>query len=167
MLFPSHLYYNKNLPENKYFNIINYYHANFIKKLSDGLPRYFDAVDRKNAKKTICKKEEGIKRKFIFFNSQVIKFLIIDIDDKNTFPKMIDIFYFLADYNLIPSWILETNKGYHLGYILKKAIPYSNQKAVEFAKDTLKKLSMLLGGDPFALRLRGRFRNPLMHNRFV
>lgn len=166
MLFPLHLYYNKKIEINKYFNIINYYHSNFIKKLSDGLPAYFDAVDRKNAKKEIIKKEEGIKKKFIFFNSKVIKFLIIDIDNKREFKKMIDIFEFLNDYNLIPSWILETNKGFHVAFILKKAIPYENEKAVEFARDTLKKLSLLLGGDPFALRLKGRFRNPLMHNTF-
>jgi hypothetical protein len=123
-------------------------------------------VDRKNGKKEILPKEEGIKKRFIFFNSKVIKFLIIDIDQKNTFKNMMDIFYFLNDYNIIPSWILETNKGYHVGFVLKNAIPYENEKAVTFAKDTIKKLSLLLEGDPFALRLKGRFRNPLIHNTF-
>ena len=165
-MFPSKLYYNKKHNKNKHFNIINYYHYNFIKIFSNGLPEYFDAVDRKNAKKSIIKKEQGLLKKFIFFNSKVIKFLIVDIDDKNTFENMFQIYEFLADYNIIPTYILTTDKGYHVGYMLKNAIPYNNTKAVNFAKDTLKKLSMLLGGDSNALRLKGRFRNPLLHNTF-
>ena len=134
--------------------------------LSHGLPEYFDAVDRKNAKKSVVSKERGLLKKFIFFNSKVIKYLVIDIDDRNTFGNKYEIFEFLADYNIVPTWILETDKGYHIGYILKNAIPFNNIKAVEYAKDTLKKLSLLLGGDSNALRLRGRFRNPLLHNTF-
>ena len=165
-MFPSHLYYNKKFDKNKHFNIISYFHSNFIKMLSHGLPSHFDAVDRKNAKKSIIQKQEGLLKKFIFFNSKVIKYLIIDIDDRNNFENMFQIYEFLADYNIVPTWILETDKGYHIGYILKNAIPYNNIKAVEYAKDTLKKLSLLLGGDSNALRLRGRFRNPLLHNTF-
>ena len=165
-MFPSHLYYNKKFSKNKHFNIINYYHYNFIKIFSNGLPEYFDAVDRKNAKKSIIKKEQGLLKKFIFFNSKVVKFLIIDIDDKNTFNNMYEIYEFLADYNIIPTYILTTDKGYHVGYMLKNPIPYNNIKAVNFAKDTLKKLSLLLGGDSNALRLKGRFRNPLLHNTY-
>lgn len=165
-MFPSKLYYNKKFTKNKHFNIINYYHYNFIKMFSSGLPSNFDAVDRKNAKKNIISKKEGLLKKFIFFNSKVIKFIVIDIDDKNTFENMYEIYEFLADYNIIPTWILETDKGYHVGYILKNAIPFNNVKAIEYAKDTLKKLSTLLGGDSNAMRLRGRFRNPLLHNTY-
>ena len=165
MLF-SHLYYNKKFDLKKHFNILNYYHLDFLNNFVSGLPKYFDAVDRKNGKKNIVKKEDGIKKKFIFYNSQVIKFLIIDIDDKKTFSNKYEIIEFLSDYNIIPSWVLDSKKGYHIGFILKNAIPFENKKAVNFARDTLKKLSLLLGGDQFALRLKGRFRNPLLHNTF-
>ena len=162
----SHLYYNKNFSIEKHFNILNYYHLDFLNNFMSGLPKYFDAVDRKNGKKNIIEKNEGIKKKFIFFNSQVIKFLIVDIDNKKTFSNKYEILEFLSDYNIIPSWVLDSNKGYHVGFILKNAIPYNNKKAVDFARDTLKKLSLLLGGDSNALRLKGRFRNPLLHDTF-
>ena len=166
-MFPfQHLYYNKKFDLNKHFNILNYYHHNFLNNFISGLPKYFDAVDRKNSKKCIIEKEKGILKKFIFYNSQVIKFLIIDIDDKKTFKNKFEIIEFLNDYNIIPSYVLDSKKGYHVGFILKNAIPYDNTKAVEYARDTLKKLSLLLGGDSNAVRLKGRFRNPLLHNTF-
>ena len=166
MLFPIHLYYNKNFTKEKHFKILNYYHFKFLKEFSEGLPRYFDAVDKKNNKKNIVKKEEGILKKFIFFNSKVVKFLIIDIDKKETFKNKYEIFEFLNDFNIPPSWILETDKGYHVGYILKKSIPFENKKAVNFSKDILNKLIKFLGGDTNAARIKGRFRNPLLHNTF-
>ncbi len=162
----SHLYYNKKFDIKKHFNILNYYHFQFLNNFINGLPKYFDAVDRKNGKTNKIEKNEGIKKKFIFFNSQVIKFLIIDIDNKKTFENKFEIIEFLNDYNIIPSYVLDSNKGYHVGFILKKAIPLDNTKAVDFARDTLKKLSLLLGGDSNALRLKGRFRNPLLHDTF-
>ncbi len=162
----SHLYYNKKFDLKKHFYILNHYHHNFLNNFINGLPKYFDAVDRKNGKKCIVKKEEGIKKKFIFYNSQVVKFLIVDIDNKNTFKNKYEIIEFLSDYNIIPSWVLDSKKGYHIGFILKNPIPYNNKKAVEYARDTLKKLSLLLGGDSSALRLKGRFRNPLLHDTF-
>ena len=160
------LYYNKNFTIDKHFNIINFYHSNFINNFIKGLPKYFDAVDRKNGKKCIVEKNKGIEKKFIFYNSQVVKYLIIDIDDKKTFSNKYEIIEFLNDYNIIPSYVLDSSKGYHVGFILKKSIPYENKKAVDFARDTLKKLSLLLGGDSNALRLKGRFRNPLLHDTF-
>ncbi len=162
----SNLYYNKKIDLNKHFYILNYYHKKFLDNFINGLPKFFDAVDRKNNKKNVLKKEDGVKKKFIFFNSQVIKFLIVDIDDKKTFENKYEIIEFLNDYNIIPSYVLDSQKGYHVGFILKKAIPFSNKKAVDFARDTLKKLSLLLGGDQFALRLKGRFRNPLLHDTY-
>ncbi len=165
-MFFSHLYYNKNFKIDKHFNILNHYHYEFLNNFINGLPKYFDAVNRKNGKKNIIEKNEGIKKKFIFFNSQVVKFLIVDIDDKKTFNNKYEIIEFLNDYNIIPSYVLDSSKGYHVGFILKKSIPYENKKAVDFARDTLKKLSLLLGGDSNALRLKGRFRNPLLHNTY-
>ena len=160
------LYYNKNFTKQKHFNILNYYHKEFIELFKNGLPNYFDAVNKKDAKKRIVEKNKGILRNFIFYNSKVIKFIIVDIDNKNEFENKFELLEYLKDFNLVPSWILDTKKGYHIGYILKNAVPYENKKAVEFAKDTLKKLSLFLGGDKNALRLRGRFRNPLMHDTF-
>ena len=161
-----HLYYNKNFTIDKHFFILKYYHLDFLNNFISGLPRYFDAVDRKNGKTNQIKRDQGIKKKFIFYNSQVIKFLIVDIDDKKTFKNKFEIIEFLNDYNIIPSYVLDSKKGYHVGFILKNAIPYNNKKSVDFARDTLKKLSLLLDGDQFALRLKGRFRNPLLHDTY-
>jgi len=166
MLFPIHLYYNKNFTKEKHFKILNYYHFKFLKEFSEGLPRYFDAVDKKNNKKNIVKKEEGILKKFIFFNSKVIKFIIIDIDSKTTFKNKYEIFEFLGNFEIFPSWVLETEKGFHVGYILKTPIPFTNEIAVNFCKDVLNKLIKLLDGDTAAARLKGRFRNPLLHDTF-
>ena len=160
------LYYNKNFTKQKHFNILNYYHAEFVKLFKSGLPAYFDAVNKKDAGKRVVEKNKGILRNFIFYNSKVVKFIIVDIDNKNTFENKFELLEYLKDFNLIPSWVLDTNKGYHVGYILKNAIPYENKTSIKFARDTLKKLSLFLGGDPNALRLSGRFRNPLMHDTF-
>jgi len=166
MIYPEHLYYIKKHEKSKHFNIINYYHTKFIKLFSNGLPKYFDATDKKNDKKNIVKKEDGILKNFIFYNSQVVKFLIVDIDSKKNFKSKFEIYEFLSDYNIIPTWILDTKKGFHVGFILKNAIPYKNTKAIEYAKDVLKKLNKFLGGDINAVRLKGRFRNPLLHDTF-
>jgi len=165
-MYPSHLYYNKKFDKVKHFNILEHFHFEFKKIFESGLPRFFDAVDKKNSKKNIIPKKNGLFKNFIFFNSKVIKFLIVDVDTKENFGNKYEIFEFLNDYNIAPTWILETDKGYHIGFILKDAIPFENEKARNFAFDVLKKLSLLLGGDINALRLKGRFRNPLKHDTF-
>jgi hypothetical protein len=67
-----------------------------------------------------------------------------------------------------PSWIVETNNGFQLGFILKKPfnlndkyLSESDKKAIKYAKYLQQKMLMLFDGDPAANRLKGWWKNPI------
>ncbi|MCT7594430.1 replication initiation protein [Aliarcobacter butzleri] len=113
------------------------------------------------------------KYKFINFNSkEQISFLIFDIDKyedktaKEHFKNIYNFLDFITDnIGLEPTYILETNKGFHFAYHLKNHIFTHQRKALKYVMDIKVAITRLLKCDEIAShRLHGVWRNPLLHN---
>ena len=113
------------------------------------------------------------KYKFINFNTKDrISLLIFDIDkyeDKTAKEHFKNIYGFLEyitdNIGLEPSYILETNKGFHFAYHLKNHIFTHQRKALKYVMDIKVAITRLLKCDEIAShRLHGVWRNPLLHN---
>lgn len=113
------------------------------------------------------------KYKFINFNSkEQISFLIFDIDKyedktaKEHFKNIYNFLDFITDnIGLEPTYILETNKGFHFAYHLKNHIFTHQRKALKYVMDIKVAITRLLKCDEIAShRLYGVWRNPLLHN---
>lgn len=113
------------------------------------------------------------KYKFINFNTKDrISFLIFDIDKfedktaKEYFKNIYNFLDFITDnIGLEPSYILETNKGFHFAYHLKNHIFTNQRKALKYVMDIKVAITRLLKCDEIAShRLYGVWRNPLLHN---
>jgi len=115
------------------------------------------------------------KCKFINFNtSERISFMVFDIDSfKNKtaleYFKNIDGFlaYISEKIGLEPSYILETQKGFHFAYHLKNHIYIKQKKALKYLLDVKRTITELLKCDEIAShRLHGVWRNPLLHTHY-
>jgi hypothetical protein len=115
------------------------------------------------------------KCKFINFNtSERISFMVFDIDSfKNKtaleYFKNIDGFlaYISEKIGLEPSYILETQKGFHFAYHLKNHIFTKQEKALKYLLDVKRTITELLKCDEIAShRLHGVWRNPLLHTHY-
>ncbi|MDN5088143.1 replication initiation protein [Aliarcobacter butzleri] len=110
---------------------------------------------------------------FINFNSkEQISFLVFDIDkfeDKTAKEYFKNIYNFLEyitdNIGLEPTYILETNKGFHFAYHLKNHIFTHQRKALKYVMDIKVAITRLLKCDEIAShRLYGVWRNPLLHD---
>lgn len=110
---------------------------------------------------------------FINFNSkEQISFLIFDIDkfeDKTAKEYFKNIYNFLefitSNIGLEPTYILETNKGFHFAYHLKNHVFTHQRKALKYVMDIKVAITRLLKCDEIAShRLYGVWRNPLLHD---
>ena len=115
--------------------------------------------------------------KFMRFNSKkTTNMLIFDIDNfeedfnycKPTITYMHN--YFEQMTGITPTWVLATDKGYHIGVMLEKPIFTTYKDNQTITKDHLKllelkrRVTMLIGGDPVGShRSYGIWRNPLTH----
>ena len=113
------------------------------------------------------------KYKFINFNTKDrISFLVFDIDKyedktaKEYFKNIYNFLDFITDnIGLEPTYILETNKGFHFAYHLKNHIFTHQRKALKYVMDIKVAITRLLKCDEMAShRLYGVWRNPLLHN---
>ncbi|MGJ0312647.1 replication initiation protein [Aliarcobacter cryaerophilus] len=113
------------------------------------------------------------KYKFINFNSkEQISFLIFDIDkyeDKTAKEHFKNIYVFLdyitSNIGIEPTYILETNKGFHFAYHLKNHIFTHQRKALKYVMDIKVAITRMLKCDEIAShRLYGVWRNPLLHD---
>ncbi|RBQ31238.1 hypothetical protein CRU92_08685 [Arcobacter sp. FW59] len=113
------------------------------------------------------------KYKFINFNTKYrISFLIFDIDkfeDKTAKEHFKNIYGFLEyitdNIGIEPTYILETNKGFHFAYHLKNHIFTHQRKALKYVMDIKVAITRLLKCDEIAShRLYGVWRNPLLHD---
>lgn len=111
--------------------------------------------------------------KFINFNTKErISWMIFDIDHVGEMTaleyfKNINGFseYALEKLGLEPTYILQTQKGFHFAFHLKNHIYTNQQKAIEYLKAIKKAITALLGCDENAShRLNGIWRNPLLHD---
>lgn len=113
------------------------------------------------------------KCKFINFNTQErISFMVFDIDTfenktaKEHFKNINGFYEFISEkIGLEPTFILETQKGFHFVYHLKNHIYTNQSKALKYLLDVKKAITELLKCDEIAShRLHGIWRNPLLHN---
>jgi len=112
------------------------------------------------------------KCKFINFNTKErISFLVFDIDKfedktaKEYFKNINGLYEFISEkIGLEPTYILETQKGFHFAYHLKNHI-YTNQlKALNYVIAIKQTITEILGCDTIAShKLYGVWRNPLLH----
>lgn len=114
-----------------------------------------------------------LKCKFINFNTKErISWMIFDIDHVGEMTaleyfKNINGFseYIIDKLGLEPTYILQTQKGFHFAFHLKNHIYTNQQKAIEYLKAIKKAITALLGCDENAShRLNGIWRNPLLHD---
>jgi len=112
------------------------------------------------------------KCKFINFNSdKQISFMVFDIDkyeDKTAkeYFKNINGFYeYISEkIGLEPTYILETQKGFHFAYHLKNHIFTNQNKPLNYLLSIKQAITELLKCDSIASnRLYGIWRNPLLH----
>lgn len=115
------------------------------------------------------------KCKFINFNTnERVSFLVFDIDIFNNtnaieYFKNIDNFldYITDNIGLEPTYVLETQKGFHFAYHLKNHLYTAQKKALEYATNIKKAITLKLKCDVKASnRLNGVWRNPLLHNHY-
>lgn len=115
------------------------------------------------------------KFKFINFNSKDrISFMIFDIDEyngkeaKEHFKDIDGLLDFITDkIGYEPTYILETNKGFHFAYHLKNHIFTHQPKALKYLTDIKRRIIELLHCDEIASnRNSGVFRNPLLHTHY-
>jgi len=113
--------------------------------------------------------------KFINFNSKdKISMMIFDIDefrDKTALEyfKNIKGFleYIIEKIGCEPTYVLETQKGFHFAYHLKNHVFMHQPKAVTYLQNIKKAIGEILGCDPIASnRLNGVWRNPLLHTSY-
>ncbi|WP_295022686.1 primase C-terminal domain-containing protein [Sulfurimonas sp.] len=113
--------------------------------------------------------------KFINFNSKdKISMMIFDIDefrDKTAleyFKNIRDFLeYIIEKIGCEPTYVLETQKGFHFAYHLKNHVFMHQPKAVAYLQNIKKAIGEILGCDPIASnRLNGVWRNPLLHTSY-
>lgn len=149
----------------------------FIEVLIKNLPAKIKAGNEKdtaniNEMHTI----EALKNcKFMNFNSKErISFMVFDIDTmenmtaKQYFKDIKGLYvYIMEKIGLAPTYILETNKGFHFAYHLKNHIFTHQQKALNYLTLIKRGITKILNCDERAShRLYGVWRNPLLHPHF-
>ena len=73
--------------------------------------------------------------------------------------------YIIEKIGLAPTYILETNKGFHFAYHLKNHIYTNQKKALNYVIAIKQTITEILGCDTIAShKLYGVWRNPLLHN---
>jgi len=120
-----------------------------------------------NIKKT---RNAFIEFGYIYFNKYTFNHLVIDIDNKEL--NGIEIMQRLWEKEIMqPTWILETDKGYQIGFKLKKPfnlfaekLSNTDKKLIKYTKAVLENLIEYLNADANAKRLQGFWRNPTCKN---
>ena len=118
-------------------------------------------------------KKQALKEyKFMQFNNKkVVQWMIFDIDmidDKKaievyTLNEMVHEIY--AKTGCIPTYTLQTDKGYHFAFHLENAVFLESKKAKKYLQDIKAAISNVIGCDKIASnRLYGIWRNPLQHH---
>jgi len=124
-----------------------------------------------NTKKRYPKELALTNFHFLDYNRMGLHALIFDLDYKITNQGLYK--KIMSKIKVEPTWILQTDKGAQVGFILKRNVIYEKDekkkikptKALDKAKEIKKRVTELLGGDDKGSnRLWGFWRNPLMHD---
>ena len=111
---------------------------------------------------------EALHDNFLRFGTkEATSFLIIDIDNiKMGLEEYEQVVY--KKLNIKPTWITRTSKGYHIGFILEKAIFSNDKHQTDIFSQTKRYLTELLDADVAGShRLIGYWRNPLTHKSII
>ena len=148
--------------------------SEFIEVLIKNLPPKIKAGNEKdtaniNEMNTI----EALRNcKFMNFNSKErISFMVFDIDTmenmtaKSYFKNIRGLYlYIMEKIGIVPTYILETTKGFHFSYHLKNHIFTHQPKALNYVSLIKRGITQIVNCDERAShRLYGVWRNPLLH----
>ena len=99
---------------------------------------------------------------FIQLNSEYfIRTLSVDIDMIMTIPEIKRI---AIDNNLpLPTFIVNTDKGHHVHWVLEKVVNNKNKVALSYAQDVQRALTWVYGADACAVGVNRVWRNPIQH----
>lgn len=113
--------------------------------------------------------------KFINFNTQErISWMVFDIDHVGEM-KALEYFkningfleYVIEKLGIEPTYVLETQKGFHFAFHLKNHIYTHQRKALQYLQAIKRAITAILGCDEKAShRLNGIWRNPLLHEHY-
>ncbi len=157
--------------------IINNYYNNdkaLAELLIKSLPSKIHCADNKTDAFALPEMPtiKALEKRFIAFNSQSqISMMIFDIDSfggctaKEHFGGIDGILGFITDnIGFEPTYILETDKGFHFAYHLKNHVFTHQVNALNYLRAVKQVISDILGCDKNAsLRNHGIWRNPLKH----
>ena len=102
--------------------------------------------------------------KWIEYNQGWVNMLIIDIDRPISLEMAINE---CLEIDFEPTWICKTDKGVHVAFSLENMISYDWDKALQLARHIKVKLTELLKADKQGShKLKGIYRNPLMHEHY-
>lgn len=139
------------------------------KLLLSGLNKYIQCSDKKSDtyKLGISKFDAVDNNSFIQVrHKDYHKFIIIDVDSRENLKKFEDINNILKEnYISLPNFIVKTNKGWHIWWVLDKPIFRNNRKQLNVYKIIKDKLNNILGGDNNFSGFIAR--NPLKHETFI
>lgn len=100
--------------------------------------------------------------KFIEYNTTMISFIVIDIDNNNLYETM----ELAAKLGIEPTIGCQTTKGCHLFYALSTSgkVYFQNKKAMRYLRVIKRAITWALGADIMGShRVSGIWRNPLTH----
>ena len=133
-------------------------------KLIDQTGRKVQCGNNKGSEPAFLLPDSALKTPFIRFgNSYFIPALSLDIDNHKNHASILNT---CLTYGLeLPTFILDTQKGLHVHWVLNKPIPTGNSKALYKYQKVIAKLASIFDTDLHAVpKNSGRlFRNPLMH----
>ncbi len=102
--------------------------------------------------------------KWLEYNQGWVNMLIIDIDRPISLEMALNE---CLEIDFEPTWACKTDKGIHIAYTLENMIKYDWDKAIKLARHIKVKLTELLKADKQGShKLKGIYRNPLMHEHY-
>ena len=134
--------------------------------LTATLPRYIKASTTKDFNHKLLPSREWAlnNAKWLEYNKHTVNYIIIDIDD-NRFNTISSLEFYIQCLHLpTPTWVLKTDKGYHVSYRLSVPFPTKfKSKAYKKALAIKEALIDVLEADKHARSIKGVYRNPLLH----
>jgi len=147
-------------------SIINVENSRLFEILVKTLPRYIRASKTKDFNHKLLPNRNWAlnNAKWLEYNKHTVNYIIIDIDD-NRFNRISSLEFYIQCLHLpMPTWILKTDKGYHVSYRLTTPFPtIYKSKIYKWALEIKEAYIDVLEADKHARSIKGVYRNPLLH----
>jgi len=102
---------------------------------------------------------------WVQYNQEWVNMLIFDIDYSITIEDAWTLCIEKLGFN--PTWVCQTTKGVHIGFILRDRVAYEWDKTVKLTRKIKRAVTEILGADQKGShRLKGWWRNPAVHTHF-